>query len=331
MLDAARRLVLGDGSFRAAAVDAAGSKAASVWTYEAERLELVLDASRFESMLIEATRWAERITLCVTAPQSQRGTSGWWGELLARSTKCERIYVRRPDQTESWLLHRLHDTGALRWLNGGGKQVASNLLMFSRDGEVRVLLSHIALERAVAGCGFGALLSFRGEESGELARSCHAQAESWATLACIPTGSDVDVLAVERQRAEPLVRAPLPSAPFHVVSQPEELQVELSRFTAQRGVDVRPCDGGHQVVLPLAEPGRTPSVLTLQAGPGWASGNALILRCPDGEALLVWRGGLLGPSPSRGQMLWLAARLRPLMLDDGTLGPAGTPNMPTFW
>ncbi len=321
MLDAARRLAVDNGSFHAIAAQAA-SPPASSWTGETERLALVLDAARFDAMLSEATRWAERITLCVTAPQSQRGAAPCWGELLARSTKCDRIYVRRPDQTESWLLHRLHDTGALRLLNGGGKQVASNLLMFSRGGEARVLLSHIALERAVAGCGFGALLSFRGAEGGELARSCRAQAESWAKLACIPTGSDIDALALERQRAEPLVRARLPQAPFHVVSEPEALRAELSRFMAQSGLDVRALEGGHQVVLPSVDPGRAPFVLTLQAGPAWASGNALVLRCREGEAVLVWRGGLLGPSRSRGELLWSAARLELLMLDDATLGPA---------
>ncbi len=333
MLDAARRLDLSDGSSRVVAGDTAASAAASAWSQHAERLELVLDAARFESMLTEATRWAERITLCVTAPQSQRSSSpsvgsrggsgrAWWGELLARSTKCDRIYVRRPDQTESWLLHRLHDTGALRWLSGGGKQVASNLLMFWRDGEARVLLSHIPLERAVLGAGFGALLSFRGAESGELVRSCLAQAESWAAHACIPTGSDVDALALERRRAEPLVRAPLPSAPYHVVSEPEELRAELARFTAQSDLTVRPCAGGYQIVFPPTAPERMPFVASLQAGAGWASGDALLLRCGDGEAVLVWRGGLLGHSPARGQLLWAAARLQPLVLDDATLGRA---------
>lgn len=321
MVDAARRLVLADGTLRAAAVDTIGS-AASAWTHEAEKLELVLEASRFDSMLAEATRWAERITLCVTAPQSQRGDSPWWGELLARSTKCDRIYVRRPDQAEGWLLHRLHDTGALRCLNAGGKQVASNLLMFSRDGEARVLLSHIALERAVAGSGFGALLAFRGAEGGELARSCRAQVESWATLSCIPTGSDIDALVLERQRAEAVVPSQLPNAPFHVVSEPDELRENLQRFTAHGGIEVRAIAGGHQLVLQPAEAGRAPFVLTLQAGPAWASGNALLLRSRDGEAVLVWRGGLLGHSRSRGQVLWSAARLQPLLLDDATLGPA---------
>ena len=49
------------------------------------------------------------------------------------------------------------------------------LLLFTRGEELRVLLSHISLERAVAGASFGALLSFQGASSTELARSCRAQ------------------------------------------------------------------------------------------------------------------------------------------------------------
>ncbi|MEY4551655.1 MAG: hypothetical protein RL685_7850, partial [Pseudomonadota bacterium] len=80
---------------------------ASAWQGDTERLQLVLDASGFERMVADAAAWAERITLCLTAPQSQRGSLPWWRELLARSSKCERIYLRRADHSESWLLHRL--------------------------------------------------------------------------------------------------------------------------------------------------------------------------------------------------------------------------------
>src|SRR6187431_2855689 len=67
---------------------------ASAWTGEAGRLELVLDASTVDATVAEAARWAERITLCVTAPHSQQGSSPLWGELLARSTKCASVLVR---------------------------------------------------------------------------------------------------------------------------------------------------------------------------------------------------------------------------------------------
>src|SRR5688572_18618649 len=145
---------------------------ANAWQGDAAGLQLVLEAGSFEQRVAEAAAWAERITLCLTAPHSQRGALPWWRELLSRSSKCERIYVRRAEHAESWLLHRLHETGALRVIEGGGKQVAQNLLLFTRGEELRVLLSHISLERAVAGAGFGALLSFQGASSTELARSC---------------------------------------------------------------------------------------------------------------------------------------------------------------
>ena len=58
-----------------------------------------------------------------------------------------RIYLRRAEQTEGWLLHQLYDTGALRLLDNGGRQVASNLILFVRTGELRVLLSHLPLKK----------------------------------------------------------------------------------------------------------------------------------------------------------------------------------------
>src|SRR4051794_20622414 len=67
----------------------------NTWRGQSEALTLVLDGAAVEAMVADAVRWAERITLCVTAPHSERGSSPFWGELLARSTKCDRIYVRR--------------------------------------------------------------------------------------------------------------------------------------------------------------------------------------------------------------------------------------------
>jgi hypothetical protein len=63
-------------------------------------------------------------------------------------------------------------------------------------------------------------------------------------------------------------------------------------------------------------------LLTLHAGSAWASGNALLLAGNDGQWALGWRGGLLGPSRSRAELLWSEARLPSLAVEDAALGPA---------
>ncbi len=303
----------------------------SSWHGDAAGLQLVLESSSFEHRVAEAAAWAERITLCLTAPQSQRGALPWWRELLSRSSKCERIFVRRADHAESWLLHRLHETGALRVIESGGKQVAQNLLLFGRGDELRVLLSHISLERAVAGASFGALLSFQGSSSSELGRSCRAQAESWARLACTPTGSEVDWLALEPRpaRAAALL-AELPQ-PLRVVSAASEIGAHLARFGAE-GLDgavlhggwtlsVRAFEGGFRLHFQHWERSRAPVILTLHGDAAWAAGNALLLETPAGEGVLAWRGGLLGSSRSKCELLWSEARLPTLQLNDAALSP----------
>jgi hypothetical protein len=351
MNDAVQRLVLFRGSaFGANAADELGSNAGSgAWHDAAEQLALVGDAARFEAMLAEATSWAERISVCVTAPQSQRGNLPWWGELLARSTKCDRIYVRRAEQTEGWLLHRLHDTGALRLLEAGGKQVAGNLIVFARGADMRVLLAHIPLERAAIGAAFGTLLSFRGTSRSDFARACRAQLESSAKLARIPTGSEIDALALEARRSEPLAPFTAPKPPLCIVSEPAQLEARVRRFWAALpagtalpeqvfganaagmgladsaldgawALSVRDFGGSYQIQLQQRETAHAPLVLTLHAGAAWASGNALMLESSDQQAALVWRGGLLGHSRARAELLWSTARLHTFLLDNPALG-----------
>lgn len=343
MRDAARRLVAYDGSALRASALGAGHSArenrdSSAWLQEAESLSLVLDASRFEALLAEAAHWADRISACVTASQTERGNLPWWGELLARSTKCDRIYLRRGEQAEGWLLHRLHDTGALRLLDGGVKQVAGNLLLFARAGEIRALLAHIPLEHALSGAPFGALLSFRGGASGDFARACRAQLESSARLARIPTGSDIDALVLDGLQKEPRHAFSPEEKRWHVVSDPERLEACVQRLmlaiaadTAPTpvdpgvnqsgtelvdtavdgswGVSVRRLEDGYRVALQHRDTARLPFVLTLCAGSASAACNASLLEASDGQLVLVWRGGLLGHSRSRGELLWSAARL----------------------
>jgi hypothetical protein len=299
------------------------------WRAEAERLELVLEPSGFDTLIAQAASWADRITLCVTAPQSQRGRLPWWQELFARSSKWDRVFLRRAVHTENWLLHRMHETGALRLVEGGGKQVATNLLMFSRSTEQRVLLSHIPLERAVDGAAFGALLYFRGSPAGELARSCRAQADSWERLARIPLGAEIDALGVDSRRSEPLPQLTLPNQ-LRVISDPALLQARIERFTAlglEATLDgwsatVRAFDNGFRLQLQHRDKARAPVVLMLHAGAAWAAGNALMLETKGGDAVLAWRGGLLGQSRSKIDLLWSEARLPTFLLEEAALGPA---------
>jgi hypothetical protein len=335
--DALRRQALHDGSAaqkRASVERAAGAQDSgarmSIWRGERESLTLVLDGAEVDALVADAARWAERITLCVTAPQSDRGRLPFWGELLARSTKCDRIFVRRPELAEGWLLHRLHDTGALRLVDGGGKQVASNLLVFARSTERRVIFSHIPLERAVDGAAFGTLLSCVCASDGTMARACATQADVWGQQGRIPTGGDIDRIA-HAARPSPAPRAALPRSP-RVVSDPAELDARLATFAAALALEsaaaigsgprctasVRELSGGFRVVL--EQRGRAPFVLTLYTGADWAAGNALLLDASDGSSVLVWRGGLLGSSRSKNELLWSEAALEALTIEDAGLG-----------
>ena len=290
--------------------------AESAWAAPSEQLGLVLESGAIDAMVAEAAAWAERITVCVTAPDSQRGGLAFWGEVLARSPKCDRIFVRRAEHAEPWLLHRLHDTGALRLLERGGKQVASNLLMFSRGAELRVLLAHIPLDRAVAGAAFGALLAYNGASDSVLGRACRAQAESSSAHAHIPCGSEIDALTREAQRAA--APAPMLSAgPLGVVLDPTELGLKLERFlTETPGASLRAIPGGYRLLIAW----RAPFALTLHTGAGWASGNALLLEARDGTLVLVWRGGLLGHARARDELAWSETRLESLRLKLDVLG-----------
>ncbi|HVZ34630.1 MAG TPA: hypothetical protein VG963_19510, partial [Polyangiaceae bacterium] len=299
------------------------------WSSVGEQLNLVLERSRFEAMLAEAARWADEITLCLTAPDSQHGSLPWWSELLARSAKCASIQVRRPDQAEGWLLHRLHDTGALRVSAPGGKQVASNLLLFSRAEELRGLFSHLSLERAAAGAAFGTLLAFRGNGQSDLARAARAQADSWSQRSSIPTGSEIDALvrAAGRRRA-PLPVLPEPSDGARILADGGEIQRALERLLPGAELELgsgwsarlRSDAGAHQIQLLERDSSRAPFLLTLHAGECWAAGNALLLESPEQELTLVWRGGLLGASRSKQDLLWAETRLGTYQLRDAALG-----------
>jgi hypothetical protein len=308
----------------------------SVWRGESESLTLVTDGVELPRLIADAAVWAERITLCVTAPQSERGALAWWRELFARSSKCDGVYVRQAQRGEGWLLHRLHALGVLRLVEAGGKQVAGNLWMFARGDELRVVLTHIPLERAVAGAAFGALLAFRGRSTAELARACQAQLESWADLARIPTGTEIDALTLDARRRGPLPALEVPRG-RRVVVEPAALSTGLERLAdaaasaattspgapfsthvPDAGLSVRAFPGGYRVALGTG--GESRFALTLYTGAAWGAGNSLLLDDGAGGALLVWRGGLLGPSRSRAELFWSEARLATVQLEDAALG-----------
>lgn len=317
MINRARRFEVGSIPTDAEALASPSSgAAASVWVDTGEALSLVLDAARFEAMFAEAATWADRIVVCVTAPQSQRGVMPLWSELLARSSKCERVLVRRADQTEGWLLHQLYETGALRLVDVGGRQVASNLVMFSREGELRVLLSHMPFERALAGAPYGTLLAFRGNQDDDFARSCRAQRSSWVKRGRIPTGAEIDVLALGARAELPAFAWP---ESFSVVVEPARLEAGLRGLLGEE-LAFEAVGSGFRVGVSGAA--GTSWDLTLAAGRAWASGNALLLEGSDGRALLVWRGGLLGPSQTKNELLWSEARLAQTALPSELLGSA---------
>jgi hypothetical protein len=294
----------------------------SAWRAEADSPTLVSQGAEFHAMVAEAVIWAERITCCTTAPRSERGTLPWWRELLARSSKCDAIFVRYGERAEGWLLHRLHSAGVLRLVDAAGPGVAHDLLMFTRADELRMLWTHVPPEQAVARAAFGAVLSFRGPARAELARACRAQAESWAELARIPTGREIDVLALDARRRRPRPPLDIPGS-LRVVSEPTALAACVGRFgvastqgRAGPGLDaacVRPFAGGYRLSSARDE---ARFVLTLYAGAYWAAGSALLLDDGAGRSLLVWPGDLLGPSRSRGALVWSEARLASFVLED---------------
>jgi hypothetical protein len=319
--DAGSRRDAEDGTMSNAGVSDGGvsdGTRSSAWRAEPGGLVLVRDSAELPPLLADAVAWAERITVSVTAPQSARGTSAWWRELLARNTKCDAIYVRRPEQAEGWLLHRLHVTGRLRLVDAGGKQVASNLILFARGDELRILLSHISLERALAGAAFGALLSFRGSASSEIARACRAQVESSLEFARIPTGSEIDALTLDPLRRQPVASFDAPRSP-RVLTEPLELAAALARWDDGDGALVRSFAGGHRISFEPGGEALAPLTLSLHAGPAWAAGNALLLE--DGtRVILVWRGGLLGHSRARSELCWSESRSPSFVLESAALG-----------
>ncbi len=294
----------------------------SAWRAEAQGLTPVESGAELPVMIAQAASWAERITCCVTAPHSERGALPWWRDLLSRCSKCDAVYVRQSERAEGWLLHRLHAAGVLRLVDIAEPPLAHELWLFARGNERRVLLAHVPLERAVSRAAVGALLSFQGGADSELGRECQAQANAWGKIARIPAGREVDVLALDPRRNRPRPPLDLPS-PLRVVSEHTALGACLERFTGQArsapAFDLHPWrvsafTGGYRLSLVRGPDARFN--FTLYAGASVGAGNALLLDDGAGQALLAWRGDLLGPSRSRSALLWSEARLASFVLGD---------------
>jgi hypothetical protein len=313
-------------------------------------LDLVLDPARLNALLVEATRWSDRITLCLSAPHSEHGGIPAWMELLDARKKYERVIIHRAADTEAWLLQRLHETGALRLAEGAGKRFTSQLLGFRRDDEVRLFLVHAPLARAALESDCGSVAHFHGHLSSDFALSSQRLTEEWQKHSRVPTGSELDALAVAgrdrsalppvlggshmmvlsdtREVAEQvavLVRALRADASMAGTAdrspseEPEEGQ-SLS-LTGAAGVMFRftTLAGGFRLELDDGHRNEHPVVLQLEVGAGLTSSSALLLREAEGRVSLAWRGGLLGASRRRNATLWAQSRLHTLELSDPAL------------
>ncbi len=337
---------------RVADSPAAASPPLDAWSgVAAEAPQLVLEPARFEALLDQAGQWAQEITLCLSAP---RAASGWLAtdRLLRWSVKGPRIFLRHAEAVDGALLRLLHEAGLTAWVESGGKQVASQLLLFARGERVRALFTHLPLDRAANGAAFGTLLCFEGSRESEFSRACQAQVESWAGRCRVPIGSDLDELLARRQAASsdagPLAdRLGSAQAELRIVSDPTALgaclrqlleplapgggaatsrigtRPEDAPFEVSIGGDwalsVRSAPGGYRLRL-QRRAGRDASApsftLSVCTGEAWAAGNALMLSTEGGEPWLVWRGGLLGHSAWKEETLWSALQLPRITVAD---------------
>lgn len=134
-------------------------------------VHLITEAARFGTLLSEAVQWCERITLCISAPRSERGTVEAWSVLLAAHSKYDRVIVHDVEATEGWLLHRLHETSTLRLIEASSRRFDDQLLCFEHGGSVQLFLARAPLTRAAFRIDGSAVVHFQGESTEELALS----------------------------------------------------------------------------------------------------------------------------------------------------------------
>lgn len=326
-------------------------------------VDLVVQATRLGALLSEAAHWADRITLCLSAPSSEHGNVAAWAQLLEEQHKYERAIVNQATHSEPWLLHRLHETGALRLLSSAEQRFAGNLLWFEREGAVRILVVPVSLTRSAVRVDCGASVHFAGCQSDDFAVSAQQRIAQWRELCRVPTGSELDQLASLVRHQARLSMAPAPAAQnLTVLSEAGEIERSVHGLVAQLPWGLRgaattaspglpgspglpapglPAPGGvaswttpeglslslHRrpdgFELDLIESeGREPFRLALRTGRAITSGNALLLCDTGGKHTLAWRGGLLGSTPKKNQMLWSQCEVPTVELRDPSLeGP----------
>jgi hypothetical protein len=133
-------------------------------------VDLILDARRWSGLLVEAARWADHISLCLSAPNSEHGAVAVWRELLDARTKYERVIIEGAAQAEPWLLHRLHETGTFRLVSGAGRNLRGQLLGFRRGEEVRLFLAHVPLARTALESDCGSVVFYQGLAGSDFVR-----------------------------------------------------------------------------------------------------------------------------------------------------------------
>jgi hypothetical protein len=293
---------------------------------------LVLEAQRLDEQLREAALWCDRVTLCLTAPNSDHGEVAAWKALLAAAAKLERVCVNVAIPAEGWLLHRLQETGALRLLQSETPRLRGNLLIFRRGLDARCLLINDALTSATLRSDCGAVVAYSGAADSDFARSCQRLADEWRDLAHVASGSELDRLTAAT-RLSPSPSLVSPAGAVEVISEAAALSRALevlvgtlhespspssarpSNDTHEHGVSIerslpegwsltlRSSGTQHEVRLVDAQ-AQAPVVLTLRAGEDFALGNALLVHPDDGSPILAWRGGLFGSGRSQNAALW---------------------------
>lgn len=194
-----------------------------------ERIHLIAEAARFGTLLSAAVQWCERITLCLSAPRSERGTVDAWSDLLAARSKYDRVIVHDVEATEGWLLHRLHETSILRLIQACSRRFDDQLLCFERGGHVQMFLARAPLTRAAFRVDGGAVVHFQGESTEELALSFQGLVDRWREASRVPTGSELDALTTSvRPRVTEQPRADV--TPLTVVTEHDALRQAIAKL-----------------------------------------------------------------------------------------------------
>ncbi len=298
-------------------------------------VELLLDAERFEARLGEALAWSDRAELCVLAPHSDHGKVSMWAKLLVASAKLERVLCGKADAAEGWLLHRWHESGALRLVGSGERLLHPQVLRFRRGAEVRAFLTSTPLTRSAFERDCGSVFYVAGAQDAELVLAVDRVVEAWKSAAHTPTGTELDELTAATPAAGPSRRLePGEAEGLQVVSGEEAIRDGLAALLrvpcpdsgrtelaiqpeGELDASLVPEEKALRLVLAEGEgaagsaQGQSPGGegLTLSVAFDGETGNALLCRSASGRVHLLWRGGPLATREKQKQTLWLQCRL----------------------